>query len=755
MKSIIHIFLILTLPFLTIAQGDLPLEGSGKIPAEFLTPSSKKYGPELKKKATAGSKTDRQLEKNKNLFNVQSHFSIDRVLKSGKVLFNDPIGQYVNKVLQKVIAANPDFKKPAQVYILRSTAVNAFATDRGTIFVTLGLLAQLENEAQLAFILSHELVHVEKRHALDLYIETKTLDRKKSINRNQYKDFNLDEKLIKRNQYSQGLEKEADGEGLKYFLNTGYASNDLDQVFDVLQYSYLPFELIPLDSAFFNDSYFHLPAYIWQKKLDPIVNRDEDIGFTSTHPGSEERKNLLLKSLEESSNKDGAAYLISETEFNTVRNLARQELPDLYLHAGNFPDAAYNAYLLQKSGQQDMRSEKAMLKAFYLYAKVKNEELINEEIPSVKDIQGEPQRMHHLMDTLNAKELTILSLKYGWKLKSKYKDDQEINTIVKDLFTELGRHVKTLDEFKEVTGQIEEKVETPKQVVQEAPKKKKSSKLNKIKEQVEQNKSLTGESAQAYWRGAFVLEKADSSFQRYFKDGLTNWKKREEWQEYAKSTKGKIELASASNKKETQGYYMGIKKIVIVNPAYLRINANGKVEEALFKTEVGQKTLHDLVKEVSKQVKIEPKILDVHQLKSEQTVEFNELRYLNDWFGEQVQYSNLSITPGVHQVKIDAIAKKYGTDYFMWTGVLSMRNKGSVAGNIGLSLFTLPFAPFVFHRATMMQYSTYIFAMVCNVRTGEMTLIKDQAFYGKDSEAMLKKHYYDVLNQVVTKPKKK
>jgi hypothetical protein len=83
-----------------------------------------------------------------------------------------------------------------------------------------------------------------------------------------------------------------------------------------------------------------------------------------------------------------------------------------------------------------------------------------------------------------------------------------------------------------------------------------------------------------------------------------------------------------------------------------------------------------------------------------------------------------------------------------------MKHRGSVGGNIALSLVTLPIAPFVFHKASMRQYSTYVFAMVCNVKTGQMTLIKDQAFYGKDSESMLKKHYYDILNQVVSKPKK-
>lgn len=737
----------LFLSFAGLAQQPQSIESQGNIPQEILLPVSKKYEVETKNKAFKNLKIE-------STFTYNSHYYIDRLLKSGLTVYNDPISTYANSILQEILRVNPQLKRNAKVYLLRRPDVNAFATDHGIIFITMGLLAHLENEAQLAYILCHELVHVEKRHALDLFIESKAIDKKKSVRNNNYKDFNLDEKLIRKNQYSQNLEKEADAEGLNYFLKTGYTTTNLDQVFDVLHYSYLPFDLIPLDSTFFNDNYFHLPASIWERPLNPIAASDEEVDSTSTHPGSEERRKLLIQSLEKKGVNNGSAYLVSESEFITVRNMARQELPELYLHSGNLPDAAYHAYLLQKTGQQGLRSEKALLKALYLYAKLKNEELFSDEIPKVSKIQGASQRMHLLLDTLDAKVLTILSLKYGWKLRAKYKEDQEVNNLVKDLFTELGRHVNTLDEFRVITAKAAEEIPQPIPPQEEEKKKTKKSKLSKIKEEVRQQTPVASESAQAYWRGAFVLEKTDTSFSRQFQEGLSEWNKRKEWKAYAKSYEGIVELSAKARRRESRGYYMGVKKFVVVNPTYIRINANGMVEEALLKTELGQKSLHDLVKEVGKMVKAETKILDVNQLKAEQTEEFNELRYLNDWFNEQIQYSNLSITPGVHQPKIDAIAKKYGTDYFIWTGVLCMKHRGSVGGNIALSLVTLPIAPFVFHKASMRQYSTYVFAMVCNVKTGQMTLIKDQAFYGKDSESMLKKHYYDILNQVVSKPKK-
>ncbi len=49
--------------------------------------------------------------------------------------------------------------------LLDSDVVNAFALPGGYVYVTRGLLAHLQNEAQLAVVIGHEITHVEARHA--------------------------------------------------------------------------------------------------------------------------------------------------------------------------------------------------------------------------------------------------------------------------------------------------------------------------------------------------------------------------------------------------------------------------------------------------------------------------------------------------------------------------------------------------------------------------------------------------------------
>jgi Zn-dependent protease with chaperone function len=57
--------------------------------------------------------------------------------------------------------------------VLNDAAVNAFSSPGGYVLVTRGLLQKVENEAQLAGVLAHEIAHVTERHALNVYNNVK------------------------------------------------------------------------------------------------------------------------------------------------------------------------------------------------------------------------------------------------------------------------------------------------------------------------------------------------------------------------------------------------------------------------------------------------------------------------------------------------------------------------------------------------------------------------------------------------------
>lgn len=75
--------------------------------------------------------------------------------------------RYINLV-GKTVAEVSD--RPTLNYhfaILNSQEQNAFAAPGGYIFITVGLLKTLKNEAELAGVLAHEIAHVTKKHMLE------------------------------------------------------------------------------------------------------------------------------------------------------------------------------------------------------------------------------------------------------------------------------------------------------------------------------------------------------------------------------------------------------------------------------------------------------------------------------------------------------------------------------------------------------------------------------------------------------------
>jgi predicted Zn-dependent protease len=71
--------------------------------------------------------------------------------------------RYVNEVGQR-IAAHADRQLPYEFVVLDNSVPNAWALPGGKIAVNRGLLTELKNEAELAAVLAHEIVHAAARH---------------------------------------------------------------------------------------------------------------------------------------------------------------------------------------------------------------------------------------------------------------------------------------------------------------------------------------------------------------------------------------------------------------------------------------------------------------------------------------------------------------------------------------------------------------------------------------------------------------
>ncbi len=79
---------------------------------------------------------------------------------------NQSIRNYVSHVGYLVVEASGSYDIPFKFFILNTEKVNAYSCPGGIIFVTKGALQRMENEAELACFLGHEIAHVALRHGM-------------------------------------------------------------------------------------------------------------------------------------------------------------------------------------------------------------------------------------------------------------------------------------------------------------------------------------------------------------------------------------------------------------------------------------------------------------------------------------------------------------------------------------------------------------------------------------------------------------
>jgi len=100
-------------------------------------------------------------EKSEIAEGVKAHHE---VIKEYGVVNDAALQAYVDGVGQKLAAASHRAKLKWTFTVLDSPEVNAFALPGGYVYVTRGIMAYLDSEAELAGVIGHEIGHVTARH---------------------------------------------------------------------------------------------------------------------------------------------------------------------------------------------------------------------------------------------------------------------------------------------------------------------------------------------------------------------------------------------------------------------------------------------------------------------------------------------------------------------------------------------------------------------------------------------------------------
>jgi predicted Zn-dependent protease len=174
--------------------------------------------------------------------------------------YNLTTNDYVSRIGQRLVQASDCSDTPFNFYVVQDSSINAFATTGGYVYINRGLLNAVDNEAQLAGVLAHEIAHICNDDLVDQLRRSQIAQGVASL-------ADIDSSVLANVGYqlavnlpnSREAEFEADTEGLQYLRRAGYDPNAI---------------------------------IAFLRKLERQPNRPR---FLSTHPATEDRIDALQK----------------------------------------------------------------------------------------------------------------------------------------------------------------------------------------------------------------------------------------------------------------------------------------------------------------------------------------------------------------------------------------------------------------------------------------------------------------------------
>jgi predicted Zn-dependent protease len=166
----------------------------------------------------------------------------DKVVETFGVYQDANVTKYVTLVGAVLAQASTRPNLDWQFVVLDTEGVNAFAAPGGFIHITKGLLGLMKNEAELAGVLAHEIIHVTEKHTVNairrggaISAGTDVAGTGGGLTRNAILQIaQAAYSNVLNNNFSRGEEDESDEKGVQLANRVGYAPNGLSSALNKL-----------------------------------------------------------------------------------------------------------------------------------------------------------------------------------------------------------------------------------------------------------------------------------------------------------------------------------------------------------------------------------------------------------------------------------------------------------------------------------------------------------------------------------------
>ena len=356
------------------------------------------------------------------------------VLTSGKILYGTSLNKYVESIADILYKADTNKEhSDINIYLYKSSVANAFMCQDGTLIVTVGLIAQATSEAEIALTMAHEIAHFDKKH-------TDSGDKKKLKTIKSAAEY-----ALQKSKKTREMELEADSYALTdIYKNTNYSYEAVPGLFDILQYSYLPFDEVPFERSFVENADFKFPDECFNFRLKPIVSREDYVDTLSSHPNLKKRRENADKIVENWNDDGRSEFILGESSFDKARTLARKEAIDELLATHNFGEAYYNTYVLLSEKPNDVELKTFMTQSLYGMAKYAKNGNLSDVVPDYKKTEGESGAAYHFFRKIKKKDLALLALRYSWQTQ---KENEDVKPLTESLMLMVDEYKLSLSDF--------------------------------------------------------------------------------------------------------------------------------------------------------------------------------------------------------------------------------------------------------------------------------------------------------------------
>lgn len=708
-----------------------PIKSNGELPLDFFQRTSHKVEDAINTQVQDSEK--RTIRKSKKDFLLMSNYMIDDLLMSGNVLFGDPITEYVNKIADIILKDEPELRKELRFYCLKSNITNAFTTNQGMIFISLGLISQMENEAQLAFVIGHEINHFKEKHVINSAIESESIFSES----NRTKDITQDQKIIKLSDYSKALELESDAVGFAYTQNAGYDVQEVLNSFDVLQFSHLPFDEIKVDLNELESESFKIPSQYKLETPIPVnfnVNEDDE---KSSHPNLNKRRDQISKLLLDSKGfSNGKKYFLSKEKFLNIQKTCRFESLRISLRNFEFINSYYNSTVLLKDNPTSEYLERSRAKALYGIAKFKLDGRYGKMAYNYMEYEGSISSAYYFFENSDKDAVASIAVKQLFETNKKYPSKHltiALKNLIKNVIKKNGGNDFNFDWYYPVQNL---KIDTLNErqedlAIQEESK---YEKLKRIQDDQSVNKS--------------AIVKTEENYHKFIFD---NYPHRDELRQLYKSVKNELHNEITNDLRKNFRNHIGAEKIVFVDPMYYTIDEKKGMK--FENSEDLKYDLYDQIALVGKAAEVETEVLSPKLCTTSDYEIMNHLSTCNDWI-EEIQAisaisSKIDFIPSESEY-MQEISANYNTKYYAFTGVFDYKR----SKNALLFLPLLLFPPGWLGYPILMLYpshETYYYTYIYNSETGKMNANEVYFIRRKPMAGNIQSYMYDIFTDMKKK----